>query len=73
MYIGGPFDPRATSRVFGPAGTSDTARCLHLVNERTIDAAKDAALGKHKIDVIGTPSASGAATLVTFEIDVKNG
>jgi hypothetical protein len=39
--------------------------------EVTIEAKKDAALGKHKVEVTGTPSTSGAPTSVTFEIDVR--
>src|SRR5262249_24199816 len=37
----------------------------------TVEAAKNAAVGKHTITVTGKPAQSGAATTVTFDIDVK--
>jgi hypothetical protein len=37
----------------------------------TIEAAKDAAIGKHTISVTGKPATSGESTSVTFDIEVK--
>jgi uncharacterized membrane protein len=50
---------------------SHTLKASDSEDEVTIEAAKDAALGKHTITITGKPATSGASTSVTLDIEVK--
>jgi hypothetical protein len=52
-----------------PASRAFKASATEL--QVTIEAAKDAAIGKHAVMVTGKPVTSGASASVTFDIDVK--
>jgi hypothetical protein len=59
--------PQGVTIKFDSATLSAGAKEAHM----TIDAANDAALGDHKVNIAATPAKTGTATSTEFKLDVK--
>lgn len=65
LEVAGP--PQGVTIKFDDAMLKAGAKEVHM----TIDAAADAALGEHKVNLSATPARSGAATSTEFKVEVK--
>ena len=59
--------PQGVTVKFDDAMLKAGAKEVHM----TVDAANDAALGEHKVNLTATPARSGPATSTEFKVEVK--